>query len=73
MPNHVKVPVDTESPAAAASVTTWKSMPHPVPGAIVFSGSGLTWLVRIISTVRGASRRTPFSCPPCSSISQKRA
>ena len=32
-------------------------MPHPVPGGIVLSGSGLTWFVRIISTVRGASRR----------------
>ena len=36
-------------------------MPQPVPGGIVFSGSGLTWLVRIISTVRGARRRTPLN------------
>lgn len=52
MPNQPNVPFETESPAAAASVTIWKSMPQPVPGGIVLSGSGMTWLVRIISTVR---------------------
>src|SRR2546427_10674714 len=53
MPKQLNVPFETESPAAAASITTWKSMPQPVPGAIVFNGSGLTQ--RVGRTLRRAS------------------
>ena len=45
-----------------------KSRPKPWPGRMVGSAWGERKLVRISSTVRGASRRTPSSSPSLSSI-----